>query len=87
MPTAPTQPILFASSNTSAERKSAAAPGSLRIGPRVTMASAELTVAKAALSGALFRADPRSCSRDEIESMLLLLSTAISECSPPNVQV
>ncbi|KAK0626532.1 hypothetical protein B0T14DRAFT_397428, partial [Immersiella caudata] len=50
------------------------------------MASAELTVAKAALSGALFRADPRSCSRDEIESMLLLLNTAVSECSPPNVQ-
>ncbi|KAK0720031.1 hypothetical protein B0H67DRAFT_462142, partial [Lasiosphaeris hirsuta] len=50
------------------------------------MASAELTVAKAALSGALFRADPRSCSRDEIESMLALLSSAVNECSPPNVQ-
>ncbi len=48
---------------------------------------AELAVAKAALSGALFRADPRSCSRDEIESMLSLLTSAIAECSPPNVQV
>lgn len=51
------------------------------------MASAELTVAKAQLTGALFRADPRSCSRDEIDSMIALLTTAIVECSPPNVQV
>lgn len=51
------------------------------------MASAELTIAKAALSGALFRADPRACTRDDIESMLALLDTAITECSPPNVQV
>ncbi|KAK5656107.1 hypothetical protein OQA88_4867 [Cercophora sp. LCS_1] len=50
------------------------------------MASAELTVAKAALTGALFRADPRSCSRDEIDSMIALLNTAIVECSPSNVQ-
>ncbi|KAK1833349.1 hypothetical protein QBC39DRAFT_254715, partial [Podospora conica] len=48
--------------------------------------SAELTIAKAALSGALFRADPRACTRDDIESMLALLDTAITECSPPNVQ-
>jgi len=51
------------------------------------MASAELAVAKAALSGSLFRADPRSCSRDEIDSMLTLLNTAVTECSPTNVQV
>ncbi|KAK1760874.1 hypothetical protein QBC47DRAFT_368449 [Echria macrotheca] len=50
------------------------------------MASAELTVAKAAVTGSLFRADPRPCSRDEIESMLDLLAAAITECSPPNVQ-
>ncbi|KAL2025083.1 hypothetical protein VTK56DRAFT_85 [Thermocarpiscus australiensis] len=50
------------------------------------MASAELIVAKTALSGALFRADPRPCSRDDIESMLALLNSTIAECSPPNVQ-
>ncbi|KAK3501566.1 hypothetical protein B0T13DRAFT_463656 [Neurospora crassa] len=48
--------------------------------------SAELIVAKAALTGALFRADPQSCSRDEIESTLTLLNTATAECSPSNVQ-
>lgn len=53
----------------------------------LAMASAELTIAKAALSGALFRADPRACTRDDIESMLALLDTAITECSPSNVQV
>ncbi|KAL2135400.1 hypothetical protein VTI74DRAFT_8633 [Chaetomium olivicolor] len=51
-----------------------------------TMASAELIVAKTALSGALFRADPRPCSRDDIESMLALLNSTIAECSPSNVQ-
>ncbi|KAL2162729.1 hypothetical protein VTH06DRAFT_6565 [Thermothelomyces fergusii] len=50
------------------------------------MASAELIVAKTALSGALFRADPRPCSRDDIESMLALVNSAITECSPSNVQ-
>ncbi|KAG7289520.1 hypothetical protein NEMBOFW57_005891 [Staphylotrichum longicolle] len=50
------------------------------------MASAELIVAKTALSGALFRADPRPCSRDDIESMLALVNSTIAECSPPNVQ-
>ncbi|KAK4155474.1 hypothetical protein C8A00DRAFT_41935 [Chaetomidium leptoderma] len=50
------------------------------------MASAELIVAKTALSGALFRADPRPCSRDDIESMLSLLNSTVTECSPPNVQ-
>ncbi|CCC10056.1 unnamed protein product [Sordaria macrospora k-hell] len=48
--------------------------------------SAELIVAKAALTGALFRADPQSCSRDEIESTLALLNTATAECSLSNVQ-
>ncbi|AEO56831.1 hypothetical protein MYCTH_2058345, partial [Thermothelomyces thermophilus ATCC 42464] len=50
------------------------------------MASAELIVAKTALSGALFRADPRPCSRDDIESMLALVNSTITECSPSNVQ-
>ncbi|KAK4127525.1 hypothetical protein N657DRAFT_641529 [Parathielavia appendiculata] len=50
------------------------------------MASAELIVAKTALSGALFRADPRPCSRDDIESMLGLVNATITECSPSNVQ-
>jgi hypothetical protein len=52
-----------------------------------TMASAELIVAKTALSGALFRPDPRPCSRDDIESMFALVNSTIAECSPPNVQV
>jgi hypothetical protein len=51
------------------------------------MASAELIVAKTALSGALFRPDPRPCSRDDIESMFALVNSTIAECSPPNVQV
>ncbi|KAJ4302168.1 hypothetical protein N0V88_002304 [Collariella sp. IMI 366227] len=50
------------------------------------MASAELIVAKTALSGALFRADPRPCSRDDIETMLALVNSTIAECSPSNVQ-
>ncbi|KAL2152451.1 hypothetical protein VTH82DRAFT_5635 [Thermothelomyces myriococcoides] len=50
------------------------------------MASAELIVAKTALSGALFRADPRPCSRDDIESMLSLVNSTITQCSPSNVQ-
>ncbi|KAK4104891.1 hypothetical protein N658DRAFT_392967, partial [Parathielavia hyrcaniae] len=50
------------------------------------MASAELIVAKTALSGALFRADPRPCSRDDIESVLGLVNATIAECSPSNVQ-
>ena len=52
-----------------------------------TMASAELIVAKTALSGALFRPDPRPCSRDDIESMFALVNSTITECSPLNVQV
>lgn len=51
------------------------------------MASAELIVAKTALSGALFRPDPRPCSRDDIESMFALVNSTIAECSPSNVQV
>ncbi|KAK3297004.1 uncharacterized protein B0H64DRAFT_115487 [Chaetomium fimeti] len=50
------------------------------------MVSAELIVAKTALSGALFRPDPRPCSRDDIETMLALINSTVSECSPPNVQ-
>ncbi|KAK4230444.1 hypothetical protein QBC38DRAFT_469550 [Podospora fimiseda] len=49
-------------------------------------ASAELTVAKAALTGVLFRAEPTPCSRSDIESMLDLLNSTVAECSPPNVQ-
>ncbi|KAK3685610.1 hypothetical protein B0T22DRAFT_223561 [Podospora appendiculata] len=48
--------------------------------------AATLIIAQTALSGALFRPDPRPCSRDEIESMFALLSSATTECSPPNVQ-
>lgn len=55
---------------------------------RIVMASAaELIVAKTTLSGALFRPDPRPCSRDDIESLLALLNSTVAECSPSNVQV
>jgi len=46
-----------------------------------------LTIARAAPSGALFRADPRPCSRVDIDAMFALLDAATAECSPPNVQV
>lgn len=56
-------------------------------GLEVTKASAELAVAKASLSAALFRPDPSACSRDDIEHFLSLLASAIAQCSPENVQV
>ena len=76
--------------NTKAARLSAKITSSAPPSPPLaspTMASAELIVAKTALSGALFRPDPRPCSRDDIESMLALVNSTIAECSPPNVQV
>jgi hypothetical protein len=49
--------------------------------------SAELAVAKASLSATLFRADPTSCSRDDIDHFFALLNSAVAQCSPANVQV
>ncbi|KAB5545591.1 hypothetical protein GE09DRAFT_967851, partial [Coniochaeta sp. 2T2.1] len=48
--------------------------------------SAELAVAKASLSATLFRADPTSCSRDDIDHFFALLNSAVAQCSPANVQ-
>jgi hypothetical protein len=49
--------------------------------------TAELAVAKASFSATLFRADPRSCSREDIDDFFSLLNSAIAQCSPTNVQV
>ncbi|OTB05218.1 hypothetical protein M426DRAFT_72954 [Hypoxylon sp. CI-4A] len=50
------------------------------------MASPQLDIAKVAFSAVLFRADPTSCSRAEIDEFLQLLDATISRCSRPNVQ-
>lgn len=54
---------------------------------RLTMASPELAIAKAALSASLFRADPVSLSRPSVDAFFQQLSTTIIQCSRPNVQV
>jgi len=51
------------------------------------MASAELAIAKASFAAVLFKPDPASCSRDDIEQFHGLLGAAIDRCSPANVQV
>ncbi|TLD08843.1 uncharacterized protein PgNI_06895 [Pyricularia grisea] len=50
------------------------------------MASPQLVIAKASFSAVLLRPDPTSCTRDEIEHFHTLLNTAITRCSPANVQ-
>ncbi|KAG6006566.1 hypothetical protein E4U21_006864 [Claviceps maximensis] len=50
------------------------------------MATPELAIAKAALSAALFRADPTSISRPSVDSFFQLLNSILSQCSRPNVQ-
>lgn len=51
------------------------------------MASPELAIAKAALSAALFKADPVSLSRPDVDALFPLLDAAIAQCSRHNVQV
>lgn len=51
-----------------------------------TMAQ-ELAIAKAALSASLFRADPTSLSRPQVEALFPLIDAAVKQCSRPNVQV
>ncbi|TLD23908.1 hypothetical protein PspLS_06650 [Pyricularia sp. CBS 133598] len=50
------------------------------------MASPQLVIARASFSAVLLRPDPMSCPRDEIENFHTLLNTAITRCSPANVQ-
>ncbi|KAF4340604.1 hypothetical protein FBEOM_5450 [Fusarium beomiforme] len=50
------------------------------------MATPELAIAKATLSATLFRADPKSLSRPEVEAFFPLLTDALAKCSRPNVQ-
>lgn len=54
---------------------------------QTNMATPELAIAKATLSATLFRADPTSLSRPSVEAFFPLLSSAIAQCSRPNVQV
>ncbi|OAA66957.1 hypothetical protein SPI_01533 [Niveomyces insectorum RCEF 264] len=49
-------------------------------------ATADLAIAKAALSAVLFRAEPVPCSRDDIDHFHGLLSLVTTCCSPANVQ-
>ncbi|CAM1507934.1 Fc.00g047820.m01.CDS01 [Cosmosporella sp. VM-42] len=50
------------------------------------MATPELAIAKATLSATLFRADPTSLSRPAVDAFFPLLSSALCQCSRPNVQ-
>ncbi|KAI1016713.1 hypothetical protein LB504_006975 [Fusarium proliferatum] len=50
------------------------------------MASPELAIAKATLSATLFRADPTSLSRPEVDAFFPILTDALAKCSRPNVQ-
>lgn len=51
------------------------------------MATPELVITKATLSATLFRADPTSLSRPQVDAFFPLVSDALSQCSRPNVQV
>ncbi|WYZ38571.1 hypothetical protein EsH8_III_000485 [Colletotrichum jinshuiense] len=50
------------------------------------MANPELAIAKASFSAILFRKEPISLTRPEIEAFHILLHDAIHQCSPTNVQ-
>ncbi|KAI8275594.1 hypothetical protein K4K56_001327 [Colletotrichum sp. SAR 10_98] len=50
------------------------------------MATPELAIAKASFSALLFRKEPVSLTRPEIETFHTLLHDAIHQCSPANVQ-
>ncbi|KAH7165744.1 hypothetical protein EDB81DRAFT_780312 [Dactylonectria macrodidyma] len=50
------------------------------------MATPELAIAKATLSASLFRADPSSLSRPAVEAFFSLVTSALAQCSRPNVQ-
>jgi hypothetical protein len=51
------------------------------------MVQPELAIAKAALSAALFRADPESLSRPSVEAFFPLVTSITTQCSRPNIQV
>ncbi|QLI65156.1 uncharacterized protein G6M90_00g019990 [Metarhizium brunneum] len=51
------------------------------------MATPELTIAKAALSASLFRADPASISRPSVDTFFQQVTSTLTQCSRPNVQV
>ncbi len=51
------------------------------------MVSPELAIAKAALCASLFKADPVSLSRPDVDTLFPLLDATIAQCSRQNVQV
>ncbi|KAF7563373.1 hypothetical protein G7046_g751 [Stylonectria norvegica] len=51
-----------------------------------TMATPEVAIARATLSATLFRADPTSLSRQQVDAFFPLLTSALAQCSRPNVQ-
>ena len=51
------------------------------------MASRDLAIAKAAFSASLFRADPTSVPRPSVDAFFQQLTSTLSVCSRPNVQV
>jgi hypothetical protein len=51
------------------------------------MASHQLAIAKASFSAGLLRPDPTSLSREDIARFHSLLSSALIQCTPINVQV
>ncbi|KAK7402739.1 hypothetical protein QQX98_011496 [Neonectria punicea] len=50
------------------------------------MATPELAIAKATLSATLFRADPSSLTRPAVDGFFQLVTSALTQCSRPNVQ-
>ncbi|KAJ3480255.1 hypothetical protein NLG97_g8113 [Lecanicillium saksenae] len=50
------------------------------------MASPELAIARAALSASLFKADPTSLSRQQVDSLFPLVDATVAQCSRQNVQ-
>jgi hypothetical protein len=51
------------------------------------MASHQLTIDKAKFSAGLLKPDITAITRDQITSFLRLLDSAVSWCSPANIQV
>ncbi|KPM36863.1 hypothetical protein AK830_g9685 [Neonectria ditissima] len=58
-----------------------------KLHPRLlAMATPELAIAKATLSATLFRADPSSLTRPAVDAFFQLVTSALTQCSRPNVQ-
>lgn len=53
----------------------------------VTMASANIIVAKASFAAALLRPDPTSINREETSRFQKILDDTVLQCTPANIQV